>query len=80
MDIHTKSSEIQVLEETMSELRRFEKRLEALIKECEENKGRKYYCYSRHRGAVKRAAIDLRKQLALITTASGAHGTYYHNK
>jgi len=67
--------EIDVLNETLSELKRFEKRLNNLISECK--KGDNKY-YSKHRGNVKRSAIDLKKQLSEITTATGSYGTYYY--
>lgn len=75
-ELHVKK-ELQVLSETLAELKRFEKRLKSLISECKygENKH-----YSKHRGGVKRSAIDLKKQLSEITTATGSYGTYYYEK
>ena len=69
--------EIYVLAETLSELKRFEKRLKNLISECK--KGENKY-YSKYRGGVKRSAIDLKKQLSDITTASGSYGTYFYEQ
>lgn len=68
--------ELDVLHDTMSELKAFESKLMDLITECSAKK--QNVRPSRKRSAVKRAALDLKEQLSQITTATGPYGTYYY--
>lgn len=67
--------EIDVLKNVLAETKRFQQKLKDLIKERKDGNNNSY---SKYRGGVKRSALDLRKELAKITTARGSQGTYYY--
>jgi len=67
--------ELEVLEYVLSESIRFTSKLRLLIEE----KKNDTKSYSKHRSSVKRAALDLKKELSKITTSTGTYGNYYYN-
>lgn len=69
--------EIEVLRDSLLESERFIKKLKLLIKEVETEDTS---FYSSKRASVKRSALDLRKQLALITTVVANYSGDYHYK
>lgn len=72
-----KENELDVLKEIQQETKRFTLKLNKLIEELKENKSNSYY-YTKNRNAIKRAALDLRRELTRITTSTGAAGTLYY--
>ncbi len=60
--------ELSVLKEIKTELRRFEKRLDAAIERLvTDKKENNWYSGTKETGAVKRAALDLKNELTKIT-------------
>lgn len=57
--------EVKTLTEIKSELKRFEKRLDAAIARLKEDEYATYGC--KETGAVRRAALDLKVELTKIT-------------
>ena len=66
--------ESQVLSDVYNELKRFESKLE-LIMESNSKMNKQKTGYM---AGLKRAAIDLKKELNKITTSSGTSGIYYY--
>lgn len=71
-------NELIVLEQVLNETIRFEEKLKTLIKELKLKILKRQSIFNVNRSPVKRSALDLKKELSKITTATGVSGKLYY--